>query len=359
MNSIEEVLDIDLNDVVSKAIKKRIKQLEKQVADQEQKLYNQSQEIQDLKAKDKVDDAAKEITEALRNRYAAVTATPATSDAYERSVLHNQYRMVRDIVKLTYGKTLPEELSSRSDVFYSIMWACKDHKKEVCNVLLAMDSNGTKHLRDSISGFHTPEMYSKNAIMQFLKNPHRGYNGSHLRCLYHWIGERFSMNYCPYEMLLANPACVQDDCFATMIESIKAKIEYSEDFFGMPLYNSAATDEQIKTLGSLAAQLTTKQLSKDTEAGQFVAKFMSKFNKEDVDLLFERINMTSTEWSTLYYGIFPVEYQMKAFRNMTFKALKELIQNYNSRYSPEQQESIFADWFIHNPHPHTPRPTSV
>lgn len=359
MSSIDEVLDIDLNDVVSKAIRKQIKQLQKQVADQGKKLYNQSQEIQDLKAKAKVDDAAKEIVESLCKRYAATTATKETSNAYERSALHNQYLMVRDVVKLAYGKILPEDLTSRREVFNSIVWACKDHKKEVCSVLLVMDANGTKQLRDSISGFHTPETYSKGAILQFLRKPHRGYNGDHLRCLHHWIGERFSFDYCPYEMLLANPACVQDDVFAIMIESIKAKVQYSEDFFGMPLYNNAATDQQIKTLGSLAAQLTTKQLSKDTEAGTFVAKFMSKFNKEDIDLLFERINMTSTAWSTMYYGIFPVEYQMKAFRKMTFKALKELVQNYSSRYSPEHQELIYADWFYHNPHPHTPKESAV
>ena len=160
-------------------------------------------------------------------------------------------------------------------------------------------------------------------------------------------------------MLLANPACVQDDVFAIMIESIKAKVQYSEDFFGMPLYNSAATDEQIRTLGSLAAQLTTKQLSKDNEAGKFVAKFMSKFNKEDIDLLFERINMTSTDWSTMYYGIFPVEYQMKAFRKMTFKALTDLLGNHGSRFTAEHREAIFADWFYHNPHPHTPKESAV
>jgi len=359
MNTIENLLDNDLNYVISKAIAEKIANLESQIENCHELLEKANAENRQLKKDAKLAAIANGMIEAIRAKYQAVKLVKATSSSHEISVWHGRYIIIRDVIKAIYGDSLPETFAGFREDFYSIVWNCKDHKDRVCSILEMIGGNENAGLIESIRRFRMPHEFTKAEIISFIKKPHYGYNGGRFNAIGNWIGERFAMGYTPYDLLFQNKHIVSDDCFAMVLDAITLKVEYSEDFFGIPLHNSGATDEQIKALGTLAAVMPLKGARNDTQQGKFIEKFLHKFNKEDIEILFERIQLTSMDWSALHYGIFPVEYQMRAFRRMSFKDLKGMIGSYTGRFSDGQIESIYADWFIHNPHPDTPRNTSV
>lgn len=360
MSSIDEVLDIDLNDVVSKAIRKQIKQLQKQVADQGKKLYNQSQEIQDLKARAKMTAIADGMIDKLRAKYAAIKDVKDHKGDVQVKESEGKYKFLRELAKMVFGITLEESLVSASSWQSSLVYASRNYKTEVCELLMLLDtSSWARQAIGEIGRFRLPSEYSAEGITTFLRKLHYGYNGNRYGGLYGWVSSGFDKDYAPYEFFMQSPHTVSEYCFGLVLESIKNKKEYSEELFGLPLYNSAVTDAQIKALGSLAADIPIKGNQQSTMHGKFIAKYLHQFEKADIDKLFAKMDLGTYEWSALNWGIFPVSYQMKAFRNMPFKALKDLVQNHNTRFSPEHQESIFADWFHHNPHPHTPKESAV
>jgi len=354
MSTIEEVLDIDLNDVVSKAINKRITQLEKQISDQEQKLHKQSQEIQDLNAKAKMADLANGLIEKLRAQYAAIKDVKDHKGNVSRSEWRGKYQFIRDVSDLIYGIVLEEELISYDYVTCSLAYAARNHKDMFCEILSMVDQSAwCADKINEIRKFRMPVDFSLSEVKSMIRTiPHSDSISA-------WIQDRFKESYTPLSLLMRSPHFVKDECFRLVVQAIMEKRQYSERFFALPFCNDGITDEQIQVLGSLAVDIPIKGHQTETSHGKFIAHYLRKFRKPDIDKLFEKINLTTTDWSALYWGIFPIEYQMKAFRKMTFKALTELLGNHSSRFTVENREAIFADWFIHNPHPHTPRPTSV
>lgn len=354
MSSIDEVLDIDLNDVVSKAIRKQIKQLQKQVADQEKKLYNQSQEIQDLKAKAKMTAIADGMIDKLRAKYAAIKDVKDHKGNVSQSEWRGKYQFIREVSKLIYGIVLEEELVSYDYVTCSLAYVARNHKDMFCEILGMVDQ--TAWCADKINEirrFRMPVDFSLSEVKALIRTiPHSDSISA-------WIQDSFKESYTPISLLMKSPHFVKDECFGLVVQAIMDKRQYSERFFALPFCNGGVTESQIQTLGSLAVDIPVKGHQTETSHGKFIAMYLNKFRKSDIDKLFEKINLTSTDWSAMYWGIFPVEYQMKAFRKMTFKALTDLLGNHSSRFTVEHREAIYADWFYHNPHPHTPKASAV
>jgi len=359
MGTVEGILDIDLNDVVSKEIAKRIKSLEKTIASQEKKMDEQYKEIQELKSKAKMANIANGLVENLRKRYAAIVAVKDHKGNVETSEPQGKYSFIRKVAKLVYGIVLDESLVSSSHSHSALAYAARNHKQEVCDILRLLDSDRwvSDKIR-SIQSFRMPSEFSKSEIMGTIKNMPYGYNGCNFGTITHWVESGFS-NYVPLDLLMKSPHFVADDCFAAILDSIQNNKPHSGDLFALPFYNSHITDDQIKALGALAAAMPVKGRQEETYHGKFIAKYMERFNKEDIEKLFVSMNVGTCDWTALYWGIFPVEYQMRAFRKKTFKDLSYLVSSYGHRFSDGQKEAIWADWFHHNPYPHTPRPNEA
>lgn len=351
---MNDVLDIDLNDVVSKAVRKQIEQLQKQVADQEQKLYKQSQEIHDLKAKAKMTAIADGMIEKLRAKYAAIKDVKDHKGNVSQSEWRRKYQFIREASDLIYGVVLEVDLVSYDYVSCSLAYAARNHKDMFCELLAMVDQSAwCADKINEIKRFRMPVDFSLSEVKALIRTiPHSG-------SIHSWILNRFKESYTPISLLMKSPHFVKDECFGMVVQSIVEKRQYSELFFALPFCNDGVTDDQIKTLGSLAADIPVKGNQNSTEHGKFVAKYLHQFHKEDIDKMFTKMNLTTYEWSAMYWGIFPVEYQMKAFRKMKFEDLRKLMGDYNSKFSEGQREAIFADWFYHNPHPHTPRESAV
>ena len=355
MSTVDEILNIDLNDVVSKAVSKQIKAFEKTIEQNGKKISEQLLEIKSLKAKAKMTDTANGLIEKLRERYAAIKDTKDHRGDMLRTEAQGKYSFIREVAKLVHGIVLDEELVSKSYIHSALAYAARNYKQEVSDILRLIDTDQWVMPKlQEIHKFRMPSEFSKGEIMQVIRQIPYGYNGNNFGTITHWV-ESSLTNYVPMDMLMKSPHFVADDCFALILTSIKENRPNSEDLFALPFYNSAITDDQIKALGALAADMPVKGRQQETRHGKFILKYMEKFNVEDIEKLFVKMNIGTCDWEAMYWGIFPLEYQMKAFRKMTFKKLSELLSSYGSKFGTDQKESIYADWFFHNPHPHTPK----
>jgi hypothetical protein len=360
MSILENLLDIDLNNVVTKAVSDKIGALESEINRLNQRVSRQFIEIDDLKKKAKMAAIANGMIDKLRATYAGIKDVKDHNGNITTNSSQGQYTFIRKIAELVYGITLEESLVSSLYSHTSIAYAARDHKDAVCEILSMVEvSNWCADKINEIRLFRMPSAYSMGEVKAFIQKLPYGYNGNRFGGIRAWIEDRFGANYMPYDMIMKSPYFVSDECFSLVVESIKAKKAYSEDLFALPMYNGAVTDDQIKTLGSLAVDIPIKGHQTDSAHGKFIAKYLHQFHKTDIDKLFEKINLSTTDWSALYWGIFPVEYQMKAFRKMAFKALTELLGNHSGRFTVDNREAIYADWFLHNPHPHTPKDMAV
>lgn len=359
MSKVDEILNIDLNDVVSKAVSKQIKAFEKTIEQQEKKIADQSIELKSLKAKAKLTDTANGLIEKLRERYAAITDTKDNQGNMLRTEAQGKYSFIREVAKLVHGIVLDEELRSKSYTHSALAYAARNHKQEVSDILRLIDTDQWVIPKlQEIHKFRMPSEFSKGEIMQVIRQMPYGYNGCSFGTITHWVESSFT-NYVPMDLLMESPHFVADDCFQMVLTSIKEDRPNSGDLFALPFYNYAITDDQIKALGALAADMSVKGRQQETHHGKFILKYMEKFNKEDIEKLFVKMNIGTCDWEPLYWGIFPLEYQRKAFRKMTFKRLSELLSSYGSKFGTDQKEAIYADWFLHNPHSHTPKSLQV
>lgn len=351
---MENILDIDLNEVVSKSIKEKIAELEAQANELQTRIYQLQTENKSLKDGANMTAVASGLVAQIQQRWNLIKVAK-TADCREISQIQGRYMLIRDLVEAIHNATMPKEMLGFRADFYAFVYNCKDRKELVIPLLEMIGEATALKLKDAIKAFRMPSEWSVQEIKSFLKKPHYGYNGGRFGGVGNWIENNFQSNYAPYDLIFQNPHIVSDECFELVIDAIKGGVQYSEDFFGIALHNHHVSDDQIKALGTLAATIPITKNNQDSQQVKFISKYVGRFHKADIDSLFERINLTTTDWKPLHYSIFPVEYQMRAFRKMSFKGLRDLIGGYNLRHSPEQVEAIFADWFIHNPHPHTPR----
>ena len=348
MSSIEEVLDIDLNDVVSKAVREKIADLEQVIKYQNKTISEKAKEIQTLKSNIDANNADAAVFSELRSRYAAFKTTFDQKGDVDICIGKHQFLMIANILELAYNKNPSGAgwYGWRSGSLAGNLAANFHHcKNELCAVVRAVSPNHAE-LVPMLSRFVMPWDYPKERVVKFLKDLPYNTNGCMFGIHEYWVNEGIGVKNMPWDFIMQSPHILEDDVFELFIEAISGKpYRKSESYllFALPKFNKNVTKSQIDRMAEVALAYSHQELKMD-QVIAFVKNGLSSFSTEIVEKFFAKAEGVP-EYSILSWQWFPVEYQKRFLKQKPIKEVWQILNSYNCQWKDEDKFSFMEEYF--------------
>jgi len=330
-----EYLDVDLNDIATKAIREEISSLEstiKRLKKEDALLCNT---IDSLKCKLTSAENFSFISASIVAQWAECKTTTEKCEYIEKIML-----WVFGIKK-TYSF-----YGDRGGLLRNLAINYYHHKEELISVITMLD---IKHSSspynfmagsyiDSIKNFIMPCDWSKEQVLQYVKSPHYCTNA----CNY-GAGEFYfeSDGNVPHDLIQANKHIIWPDVFDEVINTIKRDSSNSIYLYTIPKYNAAISRDQIKRLGST---LIGKKGKFYDITEEFVKKNMSIFDKATLEY-FYLISSHGNQFNLFHWQNFPIEYQQRYLRERPILKILPIILDHNCKWTDEQKEEFLRGYY--------------
>lgn len=347
---MENTLQFDLNELVSKEIGAKITQLEKQ----KENLTNQNillqGKISDLSARVENAKLPLAFLEMIRGAFNAIEADPRDKDDYHKHKNQKQFDFIENIMLNVFGieKESQGWLSYRGDGnLYNYLAVNYYKSKQHLMGLLELLSDDPKHKTgiQFIRSFRMPYDWSKEEVISFLKDPGSCTNGSYIGISNFWFERGCGRNNCPYNLVLMSPFIVEDDVWDVLINQITIGLSNSTYFYSVYNYHKLS-DERIKQLGDILIDKIDKKKSMvDYECPKaFLTNNFVNLSDKVLDFFYEQIS-DDNQFKTFNWEKFPVRYQHKYLLSKNIEDVLKIIGGYSCRWTIEEKESFLKAYF--------------
>ena len=343
--SKENLLKIDLNELVSKQIAEKIDSLEKELATvrkSNRDLYNEKNA---LKAQVDNSKTALGLLDYLREEFAKIQQSVEDKQGYFESKQQNQFlfieRALLNIFNIKkeangwycsrgYGELAPHLAVN----FYS-------NKQVVIDLLKILKPDCYKEV-SFIQSFKMPFDYSKEEVIQYVKEPKYNTNNCIFGISHFWIESGAGKSNMPHDLIMRNPLIVEDDVFGILLDTIKKQTTNYHYLFALPKYSNNLSEEQVMMLGECLTKLITKVLNYD-EINYFISANLKRFNNKTSDFLYNLIQ-SDNQFKPIHWEKFTNEYQMRFLKEKPLDEVLKLLTNYACTWTIEQKQSFLKEY---------------
>jgi len=343
-----ELLNIDLNEIVSKEISEKITSLEEQLQDASKTISEQRKEISRLKTESSNTENTAHLFNKMREAFSNIKQGEKDTCGYYDSRQNNQFLFIEKILDSLFGikKAYNGWYCSRDQGSLAVHLAVNyyDHKKEVMSLLqlLVPTDDATKAI-SFIKAFKMPYDYPKESVIDYVKAPKYNTNSAIFGVSEFWVGSGASPTVnMPHDLIMKNPYILEEDVFSMILDSINRNIPESYYLFALPIYNKNTSKNQISRLGECLIKLTQSRLGFDT-VKDFISKFIHDFNHATLDFLYNFAS-DDNQFRLLNWQKFPVEYQMRYLKSKDFDLINKILNNYDCKWSSDQKKTFLKEY---------------
>ena len=348
-------LQIDLNEFISQKVKDNIFSLEEEITELKKRNNTQAKELDIIRTERKKYENSLTLLTYIQRNFSNIKET-TEEDEWHGSKKENQYNYIEKILLNIFN--IKQEQNGwychRNDGTLVTHLAINYyHNKDIVinllNVLLPENNsiydNNTTYIISSIKNFKMPYDYDKQDILKFVKNPHRCTNGEYFGINKYWIdyGATKDKNT-PYDLLMRNPHILDEDVFEIILEKLRCKNQYSEHYllYVLPKYNHLLSKEHIELMGECLLNIPKTFFKYDT-IKDFIITNILKFNNKTLDYLYQFIGIANYH-EQIYWGCFPVEYQMKYLKDSKTIDILKMLTERNCKWTLEEQEKFLREY---------------
>ncbi len=351
----ENILNIDLNEIVSKEIVEKFKSYEKQIYNLEEKLTKSKSNEDKLLKKVEKSETLINLVNYLKDTYSKIKGTPKDKDGYgEKSKERNQFEFIEKIL-LTFFNITPEYKGwtyihcGGGTLKVQLVINYYSNKEILINLLkVLLPENDSLFFNNNIisfiESFKMPFHWSKQDVLEYVKSPKYNTNGAIYGISSFWIEAGAGKSNMPHDLIMSNKHILESDIFNELLSTIKTKRSADYHYlFALPKYNSNITKEQIIQLGECLLVLTKDKLFYD-HIKEFIGTNIMNFNNETLDYLYTFIN-SDNQYKTTYWENFSHNYQMKFLMSKPIDELLKILTSYNNKWTNEEKEEFLKKYF--------------
>lgn len=346
----ENLLNIDLNEIVSKEVAEKIQHLEKELDEQRQLSHKKSLEIVRLSSEVENANVNLSFIRGLQESFAAITHTPEVKgETSYVSKQQNQYLFIEKVLEYLYGIKREEGgwLSYREDGKLAPYLAInfRSNRRQVVDLLRVLKPDSQKDIA-FIEAFVMPQDYDKNSILGYIDSGKYRTNGTVFGVSEFWVQDGLKGSKAPNDYILANPLFAEDEeVFSAVLDCIKRRGKDWEYFFTLPKYNKLLSTEQVARLGDMLVGMNKNERTYDYVTN-FVANNLKSFGDTALDVLYKDIS-ADNKYRALHWENFPVRYQMRFLLSQPLEMILKLFSAYNCVWTIEQKEEFLQIYFAH------------
>lgn len=342
------LLEIDLNEFVSKQISEKIGSLEKELINTRNKNSEQYKEIIALKKQVDNSKTALGLFDYLRDEFSKITESEHDDKGYYNSKHKNQFLFIEKILDNIFNikKEAIGWYSIRNDGRLSAHLAVNfySNKNIVIDLLKIIMVDWSNEV-SFIKSFKMPFDYPKEDVIQYVKAPNYNTNGCIFGITPYWVEYGAGKTNMPHDLIMKNPFILENDVFEILLKSIKGKTSNYYYLFALPKYNKNISNEQLIALGECLIDIKTEVLNYDI-VKEFITENLKNFNNKTLDFLYKLIQ-SDNQYNTLHWEKFPNEYQMRFLKEKPLNEVLKLLTNYNCTWTIEQKESFLKEYVNH------------
>lgn len=345
------ILELNLNEFVTQKVDQEITALNQEIArlraalnTVERANTNQKGELGKLNQHLKTLASLDKLSTTLRTRFENITANPPDNNGWFDGKNKNQYNFIEKLMDDIFGiKPATAWLSSRGDgqlqTYLAVGYA--HAKQELISLLeILIPDTSPVYFRD----FQMPSAYPREVVLEFVKAPPYCTNGAMFGITQYWVEAGAKKANLPHDLIMQNPHILEDEIFATVLETIRNKRGEYCNLFALPKHNPGMSDTQITALGACLLTVKGKAFQLDVIA-HFIKMNILKFNPETLDYLFAMAT-SDNEFRTFHWTIFPAEYQKKFLSKMLFDDALKALTSYSTKLSTEEKQAIMRGILI-------------
>jgi len=345
---MDNLLEIDLNEFASKQIAEKIGSLERELIDALNINSEQYKEMSILKKQVDNSKIAIGLLDYLRAEFAKIKRSEDDGQGYFKSKQQNQFLFIERILLNIFNieKEANGWYCNRNDGSLAVHLAVNFYSKKevVVNLLKIIMSDCTKDVL-FIESFKMPFDYTKEEVIQYVREPNYNTNGCIFGIGQYWIEYGAGKTNMPHDLIMRSPCILQDDVFEMLLSSIKRRTPNYYYLFALPKHNKNISSEQLILLGECLIGMETRILNYD-EVNKFISENLRNFNNKTLDFLYGLIQ-SDNQFKTLHWEKFPNEYQMRFLKTRPLDEILKLLTNYSCTWSVEQKESFLREFTNH------------
>jgi len=345
---MDNLLEIDLNEFASKQIAEKIGSLEKELVNARNKNSEQYKEITALKKQVDNSKIALGLLDYLRDEFAKIKQSEEDKQGWFKSRQQNQFIFIEGILLNIFNikKEANGWYCSRNDGELAPHLAVNFYSKKetVIDLLKIIMADCSKEVA-FIKSFKMPFDYTKDEVIQYVKEPKYNTNGCIFGIGQYWIQCGAGKSNMPHDLIMKNPFILEDDVFEILLNSINKRVSNYYYLFSLPKHNKKISKEQLIALGECLTNIETKVLNYE-EVNGFISENLKSFNNKTLDFLYNLIQ-SDNQFKTLHWEKFPSEYQMRFLKAKPLDEILKLITNYSCTWTIEQKESFLKEFTNH------------
>lgn len=361
-------LNVDLNEIASKAIQGTINDLERQVSDltgsyDELRIENSKLEKELSISKEK-NDFSNMIFDRFRKTYGSLQPTIESKEGWRKDNSQVRYEFICDVMRIIFGLNPTYGYVADAPLYANLGGNFYDNKSDLISVIKALSydrdaigysaillGNGN-NIINKIKTFVHPKDYNKEQVLKYAKLPNTNTNGSY-NGHYTW----FKGWGTPHDFIQSNPLMLDDDVFAEVIESIKLKRGVSSLLFQMYKFANL-TDDHIKQMGDFVVDFVVRPRDSSDYVKSFISDNLSKFSDKTISILFDKYIQSDNSYRLFHWDSFPIEYQYKYLLDKDIDFVLKTM-NSSSNWSTVQKDSFLRVYYYeHDKTRLSPRPIS-
>lgn len=342
---MENILEVDLNDIVSKRIESKISSLENDL----EKLKNanslKSSEVIKLNNVIKKNETSLFLLNHLRSEFSQIKATSKDGDSsWFDSKEKNQFLFIENCLQniLNVAKEAKGWYCHGSDGFLKSHLAINyySNKEVVINLLKALGVDCETIA--FINSFKMPYDYSKEDVVEYVKFPKYNTNGYIFGISQYWINSGAGKSNMPHDLIMQNPFILEAEVFELLLNSIDKKAGEYYYLFALPKYNKNITKNQIQRLGERLINLKKDVINYDV-VKNFIENNLKKFNEKTLDFLYQNIR-SGNQFNTLHWENFPNNYQMKFLKSKSLDEVLKILTDYSCQWTVEEKYIFLKEY---------------
>lgn len=329
------ILGLDLNELVSKEVSERLSEMEETIQQQYKRINKLSEENDKLVQRLETVENTEGLLNMFKEQFNSLQAVKEDKekDVYAKTIGEVRYDFFKDILSSLFN--IPKVKSSNTAWAMQLAIHYYDHKDLVIK-LLTLFGVEEKYIK-LVNDYVLPKYWHKDQVMVFVKNPKYNTNGYMFGDSPYWSG---GMDNLPYNQIMVNPLMVDEEVFAELINTIKAKRGEWYQLYAITRYVNLSC-KQLLALGDTLLSVNSKDYSTDTIT-EFIRKNLVSFSKEVKDKLFLLIR-DDNHYNLFHWENFPVEYQKQYLMNMEVSKLLTTLTHYSCKWSQEDKESFLKE----------------
>lgn len=339
------ILDIDLNELVSKEVSEKIEGLEKQLQKSYEENRKLAKQVDELKLRGKDAKITNSLLDHIRTSFLAIEADKPDKDGWFDSKQKKQFLFVEKVLLNLFGIAKEQNgwYCSRHDGSLSVHLAVNFYKNKqtVIDLLTVIKADSAKEI-NFIKAFQMPYDYPLQDVLNYVKAPKYNTNGCIFGIGQYWIEYGAGLQNMPHNLIMQNPLILTPDVFKVLLDTAKSGQGESHYLFSLPVYNKDISEAQVKQLGECLLSVPPKWLTYD-DFKRFLSDNLTRFNNKTLDYLYGLMT-ADNQYKTLHWENFPQEYQHRFLKSQPFEDILKIITGYSCKWTVEQKELFLKEY---------------